>query len=245
MTENDIRKLVVTQAKHWEGTKEGSISHMTLIEIYNSINPLPVGYKLKDTDPWCAAFVSVVASACGLTDIIYPECSVPRMMAKYQEAGRWIEDDAYVPSPGDLIMYGWSDSGRGDYTGPPDHVGIVIACEDGMITAEEGNFRNAVQTRTLRVNGRYIRGFCVPDYASKATPDKIETIDDLIDEFTDEQAYRLLMKAQNYLSNKAVPDYALKEFSEAVSAGITDGTRPMQLTTRWQAALMAHRAKTK
>lgn len=245
MKENDIRKLVVTKAKSWDGIQEGSNAYTTLIELYNTIDPLPVGYKLKGTDPWCAAFVSVIAELCDLTDIIYPECSVPRMMAKYQEAGGWVEADDYIPSPGDLIMYGWSDAGRGDYIGPPDHVGIVIACEGGVITVEEGNLRNAVATRTLRVNGRYIRGFCVPDYASKATSDKIETVDDLLDEFTDEQAYRLLMKAQNYLSNRPIPDYALKEFSEAVSEGITDGTRPMQFATRWQVALMAHRAKTK
>jgi peptidoglycan hydrolase-like protein with peptidoglycan-binding domain len=36
----------------------------------------------------------------------------------------------------------------------------------------EGNYQNAVMRRTLSVNDRYIRGFCLPDYASKATEEE-------------------------------------------------------------------------
>ena len=37
------------------------------------------------------------------------------------------------------------------------------------LTIIEGNNGNAVAYQTLQVNGRYIRGYCLPDYASKAT----------------------------------------------------------------------------
>lgn len=80
-----------------------------------------------------------------------------------------MESDAYVPTMGDIIMYDWNDSGRGDNTGEADHVGLIVSVANGYITVIEGNKSNAVGTRTLKVNGRYIRGFCLPDYASKAS----------------------------------------------------------------------------
>ena len=48
-----------------------------------------------------------------------------------------------------------------------------------------------------------------------------------------------------YLQNQAdqpLPSWAKEELQEAVDAGITDGTRPMQLIPRYQAAIMALRA---
>ena len=90
------------------------------------------------------------------------------MIRLYQEIGRWVEDDAYAPSPGDVIFYDWQDSGIGDNVGQPDHVGIVVACTDGMMTIIEGNCDNAVKLRHIAVNARYIRGYGCPDYASKA-----------------------------------------------------------------------------
>ena len=118
--------------------------------------------------PWCAAFVSTVSLQCGLRDIMPTECGCPPMIRLYQDIGRWVEDDAYVPSPGDVIFYDWQDSGVGDNVGQSDHVGIVVACTDGMMTIIEGNCDNAVKLRQIAVNARYIRGYGVPDFASKA-----------------------------------------------------------------------------
>ena len=90
------------------------------------------------------------------------------MIRLYQALGRWIEDDAYVPSPGDVVFYDWQDSGVGDNIGQSDHVGIVVGCTDGTMTIIEGNCDNAVKLRQIAVNARYIRGYGVPDFASKA-----------------------------------------------------------------------------
>lgn len=38
----------------------------------------------------------------------------------------------------------------------------------------EGNYSHMVKRRTLAVNGKYIRGYCLPDYASKATITNME-----------------------------------------------------------------------
>jgi hypothetical protein len=78
-----------------------------------------------------------------------------------------VENDAYVPSPGDIIFYDWQDSGSGDNTGTPDHVGIVEKVSGSTITVIEGNYSETVKRRYLSVNGRYIRGYGIPKYTDK------------------------------------------------------------------------------
>lgn len=168
MTESQLRNQVVATARSWIGLKESNGSHKTIIDVYNNHKPLAQGYKVKYTDSWCATFISAVMIKSGITDIAPTECSCPRMVALYQKMGRWKENDAYVPSPGDIVMYDWQDSGVGDNTGDPDHVGIVESVSGNVIHVIEGNLNDAVGRRNLSVNGKYIRGFCLPDYASKA-----------------------------------------------------------------------------
>ena len=168
MTEIELRQKVVDTASAWLGTREYSSKHQEMLDIYNAQRPLPRGTRMLASWPWCAAFVSTVSLQCGLRDIMPTECGCPSMIRLYQDLGRWVEDDAYVPSPGDVIFYDWQDSGVGDNVGQPDHVGIVVACTDGMMTIIEGNCDNAVKLRQIAVNARYIRGYGCPDYASKA-----------------------------------------------------------------------------
>lgn len=172
MTETEIRQKVVDTASAWLGTQEGSARHADLLNIYNAQRPLPRGTRMLSTWPWCAAFVSTVSLQCGLRDIMPTECGCPSMIRLYQDLGRWVEDDAYVPSPGDVIFYDWQDSATNyattDNVGQSDHVGIVVSCTNGMTTIVEGNNSNAVKLRQIAVNDRFIRGFGCPDYASKA-----------------------------------------------------------------------------
>ena len=168
MTENELRQKVVDTASAWLGTQEGSARHAELLNIYNAQRPLPRGTRMLSTWPWCAAFVSAVSLQCGLRDIMPTECGCPSMIRLYQDIGRWVEDDAYVPSPGDVIFYDWQDSGAGDNIGQSDHVGIVVACTNGTMTIIEGNCDNAVKLRQIAVNARYIRGYGCPDYAKKS-----------------------------------------------------------------------------
>lgn len=168
MTEKEWRQKVVSTAEAWLRTRELSDRHYEMLAIYNAQSPLPRGWKMKVTDFWCAAFVSTVSLQCGLRDIMPTECGCPGMVRLYQEIGRWVEDDAYIPCPGDVIFYDWQDTGYGDNAGQPDHVGIVTACDGQTMTIIEGNCDNAVKTRSLAVNARFIRGYGVPDYASKS-----------------------------------------------------------------------------
>lgn len=158
------RKQYISIMQSWVGLKESDGSHRKIIDIYNSIKPLPVGYKLSYYDPWCSGTVSAAAQACDATDIIPTECSCPRMIAKAQKMGIWVENDAHVPEPGDIIMYDWQDSGSGDNRGSADHVGVVEKVVGNSITVIEGNYKDAVTRRTIQVDGRYIRGYIVPDF---------------------------------------------------------------------------------
>lgn len=176
MTETALRNKIVETAESYHGIREGSAAHRDIVDTYNSILPHPRGYQLTMADPWCAAYVSAMAVKCGLTDIIPVECSCTKMIELLKEMGRWQERDDYIPQPGDILFYDWQDDGKGDNTGIPDHVGIVTACEDGKITVIEGNYQNAVRTREVPVDGKYIRGYGVPDYASMADHKSVDEL---------------------------------------------------------------------
>ena len=172
MTENQLRQKVVKIAVSYLGCKEADGSHRKIIDLYNSHKPLARGYAVKYTDAWCSTFASAVAIAAGLTDIIPTECGCEKHIALFKKLGAWVENDAYVPKPGDYIFYDWQDGtnyATTDNTGAADHVGIVTEVNGSTITVIEGNMSDAVGYRHIAVNGRYIRGYGVPKYASKAT----------------------------------------------------------------------------
>lgn len=168
MTGQDLRSRVVAAAQGWLGRKEADGSHREIIDLYNSHKPLARGYAVKYTDAWCSTFASAAAIKAGLTNIIPTECGCEEHIKRFRALGAWMEADSYIPSPGDYIFYDWQDDGKGDCTGRADHVGIVTSCDGKTVTVIEGNLNNAVGCRTLPVNGRYIRGYGVPDYASLA-----------------------------------------------------------------------------
>lgn len=204
MTEQEIRQQVVATIESWVGIKKGTQEHQMIIDIYNSHKPLPRGVRMSYTMDWCAATTSAVGIALGLTDIMPVECSCGELIKLYKALGRWVEDDAYIPNPGDLVLYAWKDNGAGDCKKAPNHVGMATGVADGVITVVEGNmsFPSRVGTRKIKVNGRYIRGYCCPDYASMADkPKKEET-----------------MKLYHYVSE--TPEWARESVSKAINAGI-------------------------
>lgn len=164
-----LRENVVSIAQGYIGYNERDGSYKKIIDLYNSHKPLARGYVVKYTDAWCSTFASAVAIEAGLTDIIPTECGCEKHIELFKKLGSWQEKDDYVPKPGDYIFYDWQDTGVGDDTGAADHVGIVEKVVGQTITVIEGNYSNAVRRRTIAVNGRYIRGYGVPNYASKDT----------------------------------------------------------------------------
>lgn len=153
---------------------KGEAGHKKVLEVYNAQKPLPRGYKVKQTDAWCATTVSAVFLMNGYCDI--SECSCPQMIEKAKKKGIWVEDDAYVPQIGDIIMYDWQDSGKGDDVGVADHVGIVVSVTKNKIMVREGNKNKSIGNRDVLVNGIFIRGYITPPYeAEKASKTKKES----------------------------------------------------------------------
>lgn len=166
MTEAQLRAKYVEMCKSYIGSAEGSAKHHEIIDTYNTISPLPVGYKLQYDDEWCAGYVSAMAQLCGFTSFILPECSCTRMCALYDAVGGK-KPSSYSPKAGDLIIYDWDPSGNNG----PEHVGVVTANDGTNITVLEGNKSNTVEYRYITTSYEYIYCFLAPDYASQATGD--------------------------------------------------------------------------
>ena len=171
LTEDAVRQRVVAEAVKWIGVREGTVEHKRIVDTYNGQGKLPRGYKLQYDDAWCAGFVSFLGIVLGISHIILPEVGCGPMIELYRKAGRWEEWDAFVPRPGDLIMYDWNAK-KGECTGAPDHVGMVEKVEGKTITVIEGNYEDQVQRRTICVEHINTRGFCLPGYGSLVQPFK-------------------------------------------------------------------------
>ena len=166
------RKEVVKTINNLKG-EEG---HQKVLEVYNSQKPLPRSYKLQYKDPWCAATVSAVFLMNGYNALSEVSCTM--MTKKAKDLGIWVEDDAFIPQIGDIIMYDWNDNGKGDNLGTPDHVGIVISVTKSKIMVREGNKNKTFGNRDVTVNSVTIRGYITPPYedAQGFLDEKIEEV---------------------------------------------------------------------
>ena len=161
-----LRMKVVETAQRYLGYNESDGTHKTIIDLYNAQEDLPMGYQVQYTDQWCAAYGSVVALQCGLTDIIPLECGCQRQVGLFQELDRWQEEDDYVPLPGDYIFYHTGHVLPGDCADWSDHVGIVVGVWKNYIKVIEGNCNEEVAYRIIPLGDNTIRGFGLPDYSA-------------------------------------------------------------------------------
>ena len=163
------REKLIRQAQTWLGFDEKKNGKFkTIVDVYNGYKPLARDVRGEYNEAWCTTFVTASSIKADLVDIMPRERICRYMIDLYSEMGLWVENDAYVPKPGDLILFDWEDNGRGDCTGAPNHIGIVTAVKDGKITDIEGNnndkYGHPVSYRTVSVNSRYIRGFMTPRF---------------------------------------------------------------------------------
>lgn len=176
---------VVKLANSWIGLNESDGSYKKIIDIYNSYSPLPRGTKMLYEWAWCATTWSALAIKLGYTSIMPIEMSCANLITIAKQMGIWVENDAYVPSPGDAVLYDWQDTGVGDNVGAPDHVGTVVSVDNTkkVFAVVEGNYSNSVKTRTMAFNGRYIRGFITPKYDPE--PVSTKTVNEIAKEVID------------------------------------------------------------
>lgn len=161
------RSAVVQLAESLLGKNEKDGSYKMIIDIYNSYTgKLPRGIKMQYGWSWCACFWSALAIKLGYTSIMPIEISCGFLIEEAKKMGIWKENDGFVPQTGDAILYDWNDSGVGDNTGWPDHVGVVeyVNVDAGYFIVIEGNYKDSVKKRTMSINGKYIRGFITPKY---------------------------------------------------------------------------------
>lgn len=243
-TELELRQSVVNVMKGWLGWSEANGKFKAIIDLYNTQRPLPRGYKVQYTDEWCATTVTAAGMKAGLETIIFGECSCSRMIDLYKAKGRWMENDAYRPQIGDIIMYYWKDGANyatTDCTAAPNHVGIVSAVNGDTLTIIEGNKGEAVSTRSVKINGRYIRGYCLPDYASMATKAPTPQPEQEEPEVTQEQFDAMMDNYHSRLRAKPASEWAQTAWKKAQDTQVFDGTKPQDALTREQAALVLDR----
>ena len=113
---------VLNVARSYLGYNEDDGSYREIIDLYNTIEPLPVGYHLQYSDEWCDGFVSAVAWKAGAYSLIGAECGVERHVEIFKEMGIWVEDGSIIPNPGDIIVFNWDD-GTQPNDGDSDHIG--------------------------------------------------------------------------------------------------------------------------
>ena len=162
---NGQRDRVLRAAASLVGARTGSAAHQQLVNDYNSIKPLPVGYEVKMTDDWCDVFVTTVFQREGLSGLIGRECGVERHIQVFKRLGIWNENGASTPKAGDIITFNWDQDYQSN-DGWADHIGIVERVENGLIHTIEGNSGavGTVKRNVYRIGHGNIRGFATPRY---------------------------------------------------------------------------------
>lgn len=171
-----------------------------------------------DGQPWCMSFVQWCFAQAG-HPLPFRTGSCNALLEWYKQNRP--ECVVTIPQPCDVIIYNFG------------HTGIVESVPSGKITAIEGNTSAGAsgsqdngggvfrRTRSKSLVKAYIRPF----------EEDIMTGKEIYDALND------------YLGKQPVPAWAEKELKEAVALGITDGKDAMQLIPRYQAAIMAKRAR--
>lgn len=166
------RQKVVDLVESWVGLNEADGSFKKIIDIYNTLPTahLPRRTKMLYSWEWCACTWSALAIKLGYTAVMPIEISCYYIIEAAKQMGIWVENDAYIPSPGDAVLYDWDDSGSGDNKGNADHIGTVtyVNKSAGYMVVTEGNYGQAVKKRTISLNGKYIRGYITPKYTDNA-----------------------------------------------------------------------------
>ena len=114
---------------------------------------------------------------------------------------------------------------------------VVIWWQDGKV-----RINDPASTKANRLNGDIetfrseVKYYWLIDARAYNNPEPEKEDEDIM---TGEEIYHAL---NEYTMQQPVPDWAKDELQKAVDAGITDGSNPMVLIPRYQAALMAFRA---
>lgn len=176
---------VLNVMRSWLGYSEYNGKFKQIIDLYNSVKPLPRGYAVKYTDEWCDTTVSAAGIKAGAQDLIGRECGCEQHINIFKQKGIWIENGSIRPQPGDIILYNWGDSTQ-ENNGYADHIGFVESVSGNTITTIEGNKNMSVERRNIPVGWGYIRGYARPKYGTSSSkpnpPQPNKTVTEIAEE---------------------------------------------------------------
>lgn len=156
-SETEARQFLVDTAMKYLGVQEGTPDHHAIIDAYNSVSPLPRGYKVQYTDAWCATFVTFVFDQCHMANLIERECGCQEMIDKCKK--RNLVDYQKLNSSmeiGNIVFYDWDRNGRSD------HVGIIYKTTSTQLYVIEGNYQDEVKIRNIDKTSKMISCFVTP-----------------------------------------------------------------------------------
>lgn len=151
---------IISIAEGFRDCRTGDSRHKMIVRLYNQIDPLPRRYRLKETDAWCAAFVSACSYVVGMLDVVKPECGAHEMFMSYP--GEQRHYDGAGAKRGDLLFFDWNGDRR------IDHVGFVLDALEGsrtVLVTLEGNTDGKVDSRSIYADDPVIFGYVRPAYA--------------------------------------------------------------------------------
>ncbi len=157
---------ILTVALRYQGVIQGSTRHRQLIDAYNRVQPLPVGYRMTYHDNWCDTFVTVVADQAGGTSLVGRECGVHRHLKLLKSKGIWL--GRVRPRRGDIIIFDW------DGQGFADHIGYVTQSVGDYVHTIEGNSGRCVARRSYAWNDWRIMGYARPRYVKDNETDSVK-----------------------------------------------------------------------
>ena len=181
------------------------------------------GREVSGKYPWCAVFVWWVFREAGASDLYYggdKTAYCPTLMSFHKKQA--VTDYR----PGDIVFFNFS--GRSS----AGHVGICESWDGTYITTIDGNTGSASEDNggavlRRRRHKKFIVGAYRPEYQED-------------DDMTQDQFDAMM---ENWMSRQAkkkpTQQWEIEGLERAVKAGITDGSRPMGLCTRLEAAMMA------
>ena len=181
------------------------------------------GREVSGKYPWCAVFVWWVFREAGAPELYYgggETAYCPTLMSFHKKQA--VTDYR----PGDIVFFNFS--GRSS----AGHVGICKSWDGTYITTIDGNTGSASEDNggavlRRRRHKKFIVGAYRPEYQED-------------DDMTQDQFDAMM---ENWMSRQAkkkpTQQWEIEGLERVVKAGVTDGSRPMGLCTRLEAAMMA------
>lgn len=198
----------------------------------NKDNKYGVWYGLNH-NAWCLMFCQWVYAQAGMPlPFKTASCGSLLRWYKYNQPECIVKE----PIPGCLVIFDLPNTAS-----LTDHVGLFESMSGQYITTIDGNTSANNDANGGYVNRRTRRKNLVHAYIKPRGLVEM-TSTEILATLTGEDAYALLLKANEYAGKMATPEWMKDELSEAIKLGITDGTRPLATTQRGADAIMAKRA---